>query len=115
MQAKPEIRGERPLSGAKKVALVVSGVVTIGLCYAFSVVSILGLLVLLAAELAVMVGAARFGAAGAITPIIKRHAPLLKTFLRSFWLQKGTDYRLPLHPTDAPRLFAIRDQMARKF
>src|SRR4030095_14767853 len=92
----------RPLDGGEKTALMLTGFSTIALCYAFSILLIVGLLVLLVGELAIWVGAARVGATAQISPIVRRHARLLKIFLRSFWLPKGKEYRLLLVEKDAP-------------
>ena len=106
---------ERPLNGAEKTSLVLSGLLTIGLCYGFSVVAMLLLLLLLAGEFLLALGAARVGASAAITPVLKRHGALLSIFLRSFRLKKGTEYRLVLAEEDAPRMFAALSQMAQQF
>jgi Zn-dependent protease with chaperone function len=109
------IPNERPLSGPAKAALVCSAAATIALCYAFSIVSILILLIVLGVELALFLGAARFGASRLMTPFIRRHAPLLGTFVRSFWLPQSAEYRLKLQERDAPRLFIILHQLAQRF
>jgi Zn-dependent protease with chaperone function/tetratricopeptide (TPR) repeat protein len=109
------IQNERPLSSTAKAVLVCSAAATIGLCYAFSIVSILILVVALGVELTLFVGAARFGATAVITPFIRRHASLLATFVRSLWLRQSPEYRLKLEERDAPRLFIILHQLAQRF
>jgi Zn-dependent protease with chaperone function/tetratricopeptide (TPR) repeat protein len=111
----PSRKAERPLNGAEKTSLVFSGLLTIALCYGFSMVAIVGLLLILAGELLLFVGAARFGATAAITPLLKRHSALLSTFFRSFRLSKRTEYRLVLDRKEAPRMFAALSQMAQRF
>src|SRR5262245_50987959 len=108
-------RVETPLNSGQKAALVLSGAATIGMCYAFSTVAILLLLVLLAGDLVLWVGCARFGMAGYAAAIIKWHSRLLSIFLRSFWLRKGKEYRLLLVEKDAPRLFASISRLAQHF
>src|SRR5688572_18960091 len=76
------------------------------LCYVYSVVAILLLLLLLGIEMVYLVVAARFGLAGVVTPLIKRHSGLFSVFVRSFWRRKHTDYRLLITEDEAPRLFA---------
>src|SRR5262245_22641409 len=115
LQGTSEALHEQPLNSRRRVALVASGLSMIVLCYAFSAVSIIFLLTLLALELLLLLAAARFGIARLITPLLKRHTPLLWIFLRSFWLRKGAEYRLLLQRSDAPRLFAIVDRIAERF
>jgi hypothetical protein len=108
-------RTARPLNAGEKTALAITGFATIALCYAFSILVILALFLLLAGELLIWIGAARVGATRQINPIIRRHARLLKTFLRGFWLPRHKDYRLLLVEKDAPRLFASVSQLASHF
>src|SRR5688572_8946221 len=85
------------------------------LCYVYSVVAILLLLLLLGIEMVYLVVAARFGLAGVVTPLIKRHSGLFSVFVRSFWRRKHTDYRLLITEDEAPRLFASVEALARGF
>ena len=110
-----ESKVEKPLNPAQKAALVLSGLTTIALCYAFSIVAVALLLVLLAGDLVLWLAAARFGMAGYASDVVKRHAGLLSIFLRSFWLRKGKEYRLLLVERDAPRLFASITRLAQHF
>ena len=96
LQERMESKVEKPLNGAEKTGLVLTGLATIALCYAFSIVAILALLVLLSGELLLWVGAARVGAAGYAAAIIKRHTKLLSIFLRSFWLPQPRTWQAGL-------------------
>src|SRR5688572_127622 len=106
---------ERPLSGTQKTALAISGIIIAALCYLFSIAAILFLLVLLGFEVIYLIGAARFGLAGVVTPLIRRHIKLLSIFVRSFWRRKYAEYRLLIVEEEAPRLFAAVGQLAQRF
>ena len=110
-----ELKAEKPLNSAQKTALIVSGLGTIALCYAFSIFAILTLLVILAGDLVVWLAGARFGLTAHINPVIKRHSRLFSIFVRSFSLPKAKEYRLLLIEKDAPRLFSAVSQLARHF
>jgi Zn-dependent protease with chaperone function/tetratricopeptide (TPR) repeat protein len=109
------VRHERPLSGTRKTALAISGIAIAALCYIYSMIAILLLLLLLGIEMIYLIVAARFGLAGAVTPLIRRHGGLLSLFVRSFWRGKYTDYRLLIVEEEAPRLFASVETLARRF
>jgi Zn-dependent protease with chaperone function len=108
-------RGERPLSGTERTALALSGLAMTGLCYLFSIASILLLLVVLGAEMIYLLGAARFGASHVVTPLIRRHGRLLSIFVRSFRRRKFAEYRLQIAQKEAPRLFASIRELAERF
>ena len=111
--AAPEVRNvARPLGRSAKFFLIVSASATIALCYLFSAVAMLALLVLLLFELLVGIGAARFGMLGVIAPVIERHFGLFKLFARSLWLGSDENCRVPLDRAEAPRLFALLDSLA---
>ncbi len=111
--AAPKVRNvARPLGRSAKFVLIVSASATIALCYLFSAVAMLALLVLILLELLVGIGAARFGMLGVIAPVIERHFGLFKLFARSLWLGTDENCRVPLARAEAPRLFALLDSLA---
>lgn len=112
MAAEATVKGERPVNGAAKVFLVLGATAAILLCYAFSAVSMLLLVLLLALEAVAVVAAARFGMASFIVRFMQRHAALLMMFVRSLWLRKSAEYRIPLQRAEAPALFDVLDRMA---
>src|SRR5262245_300915 len=101
-----DVKAEKPLKSAERTVLIVSGLATIALCYAFSISAILTFLLILAADVVVWLAGARFGLTAHINPVIKRHSQLFSIFVRSFWLPKTREYRLLLIEKDAPRLFS---------
>jgi hypothetical protein len=105
---------EKPLSGAAKLGLIVSAALAILLFYLFAAGAIVLLLLLLAGE---FVGAAvlvRFGMTRLLTPFIERHSGLLLLFVRSFWLRKGVEVRVPVAEADAPALFVLLRQLSKR-
>ncbi len=103
----PAGSSETPLSGAAKFGLIVSAGLTIALFYVFAAASILLLLIILAVELLVALVLLRFGMIRVVTPLIDRHSGLFLLFVRSFWLSKGIEFRVPVTEEDAPALFAF--------
>src|SRR5689334_2394852 len=108
-----EVTVEKPLNTSQKAVLSITAFAMIGLCYAFSIVSILLLLFVIAFELIWFLGAARFGLSGHVTPILRRHASILMVFVRSFWLGKHHEMRIQLQPHEAPKLFTILEDLSR--
>lgn len=106
---------EKPLTGFARFFLVVSAALAIALFYSFIVAVVILLLVMLACELAVAAACARFGAAGLITPYIKRHSGVLFLCLRSLWIDKSVKFQVPLTESDAPELFAFLRTLSLKF
>lgn len=102
----------RPLGRSAKFLLILAASATIALCYLFSAVAMLALLLLILLELLVGIALARFGMLGVVAPVIERHFGLFKLFARSLWLSKGEDCRVPLARDEAPRLFALLDSLA---
>jgi len=101
---------EKPLSAVAKFRIVLAGSSLVLLFYSFVFVATLLLFLLLACEGILIVAAARFGLAGLVGRMMGRHIGLTSVFLRSFWVRKGTDYRLALSEADAPQLFdRLRD------
>jgi len=99
-----ETKGENPLSGFAKVVLILGSAAVMLLFYAFSLLAILLLTGLIAAELALFVVSIRFLAARLIMPYLNKHVGLLVMFLKTFRLRKGVDFRISLQPEDAPAL-----------
>jgi Zn-dependent protease with chaperone function len=112
MKKQPDFPTEQPRSGAAKIALLLSASAVILLCYFAYAVAMLLLAVLLAGEFALLVAGARFGLAGFMAKVMRRHAPLLGIFFRSFWLGKGTDYGITIRAADAPGLFALLEDLS---
>ena len=102
----------RPLGRSAKFLLILSASATIALCYLFAAVAMIALLVVILLELLVGIALARFGMLGVVAPVIERHFGLFKLFVRSLWLSKGEDCRVPLPREEAPRLFALLDSLA---
>jgi len=98
---------ERPLSGMANVLLQAGAAATILLFYFFVLCSISVLLVVLLVEFVLLLAAVRFGGARLVAPLIGGHGNLLLIFMRSLWLRKGAEYRVALHPQDAPDLFTM--------
>lgn len=115
MTSDPASQGDRPLSRSAKAWLIVNASATILLCYLFSTVTLVLLLLMLGVEAILLVAGARFGLAFVMADLMKRHVPLLGMFVRSFWLTGGAEYRIVLQPTSAPRLFTLLDQLAARF
>ncbi|MCX6955703.1 MAG: M48 family metalloprotease [Verrucomicrobia bacterium] len=112
MHQSPDHPAERPLGSAAKTVLVLSASAVILLCYVSYVVAMLLLALLLACEAVLLVAGARFGLAGFMGSIMRRHAPLLGILFRSFWLNQGTDYRLTIQRAEAPKLFALLENLS---
>jgi Zn-dependent protease with chaperone function/tetratricopeptide (TPR) repeat protein len=106
------IAGERPLNPAERSALVVTAATTTLLFYVVTSAVSIALLALCTVLVAILLVAARVGAAGFIAPIVEREWLLLKIVVRSLWLPKPVNYRLRLDPGDAPGLFALITRLA---
>jgi Zn-dependent protease with chaperone function/tetratricopeptide (TPR) repeat protein len=105
---------EKPLSGGARLMLVLGvGVVMLSF-YAFLILSIVFLSVLIAAELALFVVLLRFGASRLMVPYLAKHLGVLTLVVKSFWLKKGVEYRVPLQHEDAPALFKMLDELCRQ-
>ena len=108
------VSGEHPLSPAARGTLVVAAAATILLFYAASLAS-LALLGLLVAVLSLAtLGAARFGLGPAVARTLTSPVRLCGIFARNLWLPTEPVYRLPLERADAPRLFEMVDDLARR-
>lgn len=98
---------DRPLTGAAKFSLACAAAASILLFYLFGVAAILVLLVVFALELVLVLGAARFGAAGPVVRMVSAHMAPLPVLFRCFWIRKGAEFRLALREADAPALYVI--------
>lgn len=105
----------RPLSGTARLALIGSTAATIALFYLFITVSLLGLLAWIGFMLLIALALARFGASGIVTKYMERDFRVLGIVGRRLWLSESAAYRLPLQRADAPRLFALVENLAAKF
>ncbi len=114
MQSTSEAPAERPLSGAARLVLIGTTAATIALFYLYISVAILALLLWLGLVLLFFLALARFGLGGLIIQFVERDIRLLGLLARSLWLSEGATYRLPLKPTDAPRLFAMVQRLAQR-
>jgi hypothetical protein len=95
------------LSGAAKLALILSAAATILCFYFFALTSILFILALLAFEILLMLALLRLGLAGLITGTMESQGRMLGIFFKSFLIGKGVDFRISLHPEEAPGFFGI--------
>jgi heat shock protein HtpX len=86
----------------------------IGLFYLFTVVSVLGLSVLLLVELCLVVALARFGLAGMMVRAMSEHVGALPVFLRSLRVRKTTEFNISLKPEEAPGLFALLQKLCER-
>jgi len=111
---KPDESAEKPLSGMANVLLQAGAGALILLFYGFVFFSILLLLLVLLAELIILIALARFGAARLMTPLVNRHGALTAIFFRSLWLNKSTEFQVPLSPADAPALFTLLGAVCEK-
>jgi len=108
------VSGEHPLSPAARGTLVVAAAATIVLFYAASVASLALLALIIAVLFLATLGAARFGLGAAVGKKIALPAQMFWIFARNLWLPTEPVYRLPLERADAPRLFEIVDDLARR-
>jgi Zn-dependent protease with chaperone function len=108
------VSGEHPLSPAARGTLVVAAAATIVLFYAASLASLALLALLIAVFFLATLGAARFGLGAAVGKKMALPARMFWLFARSLWLPTEPVYRLPLKRADAPRLFEMVDDLARR-
>src|SRR5690349_24948760 len=102
-----EHRVEKPLAGPAKVFLASAAAGMILLFYLFTILSVATLCVLLTIELGLLLVMARFGAGSIMARAMNEHFAALPIFLRSLWLRKGSEYRIPLKREDTPGLVKI--------
>jgi len=106
--------GEKPLSRAARAWLVVNAALTILLFYVVAAVAMALLATLTLILLIVVVGAARFGLASYVTRVMHVPVRLMGSLGRRLWLASGPTYRIELAAPDAPDLFAITRDLARR-
>jgi Zn-dependent protease with chaperone function/tetratricopeptide (TPR) repeat protein len=97
--------GEKPLSRGARFVLVLGVGVAMFSFYLFSLLAILALVILIAAELVLPLALARFAASRVMTPFLVSHVGLLTLLVRSFRLRKGADFKITLEREDAPALY----------
>jgi uncharacterized protein HemY len=95
---------EKPLSGKARALLVMGVGATMLVFYVLAVFAILLLAALIGGEFIIFLALARFGATRLITPHLGKHIGILVLVLKSFRLQKATEFRIPLPYADAPGL-----------
>ena len=99
--------GDRPLSGLAYITLLTGAAATILLFYLFVLTSLLALLFLLGVEFIAFLALTRFGLFRLMIPVMRTHIRLLSIFLRSLWISKSTEFRIPIKADDAPELRTI--------
>jgi Zn-dependent protease with chaperone function/tetratricopeptide (TPR) repeat protein len=105
---------EKPLPGGARFMLVLGvGAVMLSF-YAFLILSIVFLSALIAAELVIFLALARFGASRLMVPFLGKHLGVLTLVVKSFWLQKGIEYRIPLQHEAAPALYKMLGQLCQR-
>lgn len=112
--SKPGFHREKPLAPSARFVLTCSAIATLLLCFVFVILAIPILLAMVAVELALVIGALRFGLAGILIPVMQRHLGLLRLFLGVFGFHKETKFRIPLQPEDAPELFAVVQKLCQQ-
>ena len=98
---------EKPLSRGARVLLVFGVSLAMLSFYIFSLCAILLLAAWILAELGLLLALARFGAARLMVPFLEKHVLVLGLLVKSFRLQKGVEFQIPLRRDDAPALHAM--------
>ena len=104
----------RPLNGIENALLMAGAGAVMLMFYGFVLVSIAAILIVLAVEAVLFLGAMRFGLGRLLLPLLQRHVPLLLIFFRSMKLRKKPQFRIPLPPGEAPALFALLGEVCAK-
>jgi Zn-dependent protease with chaperone function len=105
---------EKPLNRGAKLLLVLGAGAAVLSFYVFSLLAILLLAALIAAELALFVVLARFAASRVMAPFMRRHINVLALFIKSFRVQKGVEFRIELRQEDAPALHQLVDRLCKR-
>jgi Zn-dependent protease with chaperone function len=100
----------QPLSGFSKWVVAAGAGAVIVLFYLFVLVSVLALLLVIAAEFCLVLAVARFGLFFVVRPL-RRDIAMLLVFLRSLRLRKEIEAHIVLQPEEAPGLFAILQRL----
>ncbi len=106
----PNAQRPLPPSVAGRTALLAAG-----LLLAFYVLCLLALLAdfgLMLCLFVIMIAASRLGLAGVLRAPLAALSRLAVLICRSLNLRRGPEYTMPLHPAQAPRLFALVEQVA---
>jgi Zn-dependent protease with chaperone function/tetratricopeptide (TPR) repeat protein len=98
---------ERPLTGRAKLSLLLGAAGVMFSCYIFSTLALLGILLLIALQLALVLVLLRFGMAGLMILSVQKQANLVGLFFRACRVQKGVDAGIALLPPDAPGLYQV--------
>ena len=105
---------EKPLSARARFMLVLGvGAVMLSF-YVFLIFAVISLSGLIAGELAVFLVMARFGVARLMAPLLGKHLEVSVLVSKSFRLQKGAGFRIPLRHEDAPALHEIIGQLCHR-
>jgi Zn-dependent protease with chaperone function len=110
----PPFTPERPLPDSVRLRLILSATAVIGGFYLFSFAALLAMGLILAAEIALLLGMARFGAAGLIGRALGPQLRLGSLLLTSLNLKPGVEYNVEIRRDEAPRLFALLEDVARR-
>src|SRR5438093_5703432 len=105
---------ESPLSPAARAGLVASAGGTIFLFYVTALLSMAAFGALAFILLCVTIGAARFGLAAFVGRLLQVPVRLLGILGRRLWLRSEPTYRIVLTSSDAPGLFEIARELARR-
>src|SRR5258705_11496284 len=105
---------ERPLQPQARGMLVLAAAATMLAFYAAAVLSMVFLSALLLLLAITAVGASRVGLSAFVTPLMGPPNRLFQILLRNLWLRAPVNYRITLQPSDAPRLFGLVADLARR-
>jgi Zn-dependent protease with chaperone function/tetratricopeptide (TPR) repeat protein len=108
------IPGEEPLGPAARAWLVANAAFTILLFYLTAMLFIAAFAVLALLLLFVALALARLGLASFVTRLLQVPVRLIGILGRRLWLSSGLTYRIALAPRDAPGLFEIARDVARR-
>ena len=105
---------EKPLSGGAKFMLVAGVGAVMFSFYVLSAFAILLLVILIGCELIILLCLARFGAARLMVPFLGKHLAVLAMVVKSFRLQKGVEFRIPLRHEDAPAFYEMLSRLCQR-
>jgi Zn-dependent protease with chaperone function/tetratricopeptide (TPR) repeat protein len=103
---------ERPLSPFRRVLLIAGATAVMLLAYLFCLLALLVVLFMLALDVVLLVPAARVGMAKMMAGALKQQWRLAGLLLRGLQLKEGPDYDIVLTREEAPRLFALAEELA---
>ena len=108
------LSGEHPLNPGERGTLVVSAAATIFIFYAVVIASLALLALFVGVLFVAMLFATRFGLGTAVGKTMALPMQLFLIFARNLWLPTSPVYQLRLERSDAPRLFGMIDDLARR-